>query len=186
MGHVSRSRCPTHQPNDCEKTNMTTITRSAGIAVPGTGFVAGGGMTGATQELDAAIQAAAEALRRQYPRDVSIRFNSDRKSGGAWLVTHPVDTFGTNTEIGICAGYYPVDTVVAEDLFIAGAYRALDALPRHVVMSAFIGNKSLRSTAIANAQTDDPQRCYCWNLVPSIEAGIAYLAEHAILHGKYE
>jgi len=55
---------------------MTTITRSAGIAVPGTGFVAGGGMTGATQELDAAIQAAAEALRRQYPRDVSIRFNS--------------------------------------------------------------------------------------------------------------
>ena len=84
---------------------MTTITRSAGIAVPGTGFVAGGGMTGATQELDAAIQAAAEALRRQYPRDVSIRFNSDRKSGGAWLVTHPVDTFGTNTEIGICAGY---------------------------------------------------------------------------------
>jgi hypothetical protein len=66
------------------------------------------------------------------------------------------------------------------------ARNPLDALPRRVVMSAYIGNKSLRSAAIANARTDDPQRCYCWNAVISIEAGIAYLAEHAILRGKYE
>jgi hypothetical protein len=53
--------------------------------------------------LDDCVQYAAALLGRAYDRDVTIRFNSDRESGGAFLVTHAVDGVGANSEVGICA-----------------------------------------------------------------------------------
>jgi hypothetical protein len=61
--------------------------------------VAGGGVYGITAELDAVIVQAAEALRVAYNRDVEIRCNSDRESGGGWLVR----TDGRNHHVGIGA-----------------------------------------------------------------------------------
>jgi hypothetical protein len=49
--------------------------------------VAGGGVYGITAGLDAVVAEAADALRAAYGRDVEIRFNSDRESGGAFVVT---------------------------------------------------------------------------------------------------
>jgi hypothetical protein len=76
-----------------------TITRSTGTPIPGSGLVAGGGYRGLTGELDAAVCEAARALVRAYGTDVEIRYNSDRESGGAWLVTPD----GRNDRVGICA-----------------------------------------------------------------------------------
>lgn len=85
------------------------ITRSPGIHI-GHGYIAGGGYTGCTDELDAVVQEAAEALAGAYPGyDVTIRYNSDRKSGGAFLVTDPEDGIGYNGEIGIGASVVTQD-----------------------------------------------------------------------------
>lgn len=82
----------------------TNITRSPGIAINGTGLIAGGGGKGATATLDSTVQAAAEALSALYPgAPVAIRFNSDRRSGGAWLKTAEQDGIGKNAEVGITA-----------------------------------------------------------------------------------
>jgi len=68
---------------------MSEITRETGIPViaPNGVFcgMAGGGVSGSTKELDSVVSKAAAALGEAFDRPVSIRFNSDRKSGGAWL-----------------------------------------------------------------------------------------------------
>jgi hypothetical protein len=77
-----------------------TITRSTGIRVPGwSGPLPGGGYRGITSELDAVVAEAAAALASAYGQPVVIRFNSDRESGGAWLVTGD----GRDNETGIGA-----------------------------------------------------------------------------------
>lgn len=81
-----------------------SITRSKGINPnrPGIAWAGpwpGGGHTGLTPELDAFVSAAARAMDLAFPPDVEIRFNADRRSGGAWLVTPN----GGNANIGICA-----------------------------------------------------------------------------------
>lgn len=64
------------------------ITRSKGIEVPGwAGPRPGGGYEGATKELDDAVAKSAEIMSRKYGQDVEIRFNSDRQSGGAFVIT---------------------------------------------------------------------------------------------------
>ena len=57
---------------------------------------------------------AAALLRGRYGMDVTIRFNSDRRSGGAWLVTHAVDAVRANSEIGIRAALLPRMAVPAD------------------------------------------------------------------------
>lgn len=82
------------------------ITRSPGVAVGAglmPGFVVGSGFKGATADLDETVQRAAEVLRDAYDMPVTIRFNSDRMSGGAWLHTDEPDAIGLNAEVGICA-----------------------------------------------------------------------------------
>jgi hypothetical protein len=78
---------------------MSTITRSTGTPIAGSGLVAGGGYQGITRDLDLVVSFAAAALAEDYGQDVVIRFNSDRASGGAWLVTPD----GRNAHVGICA-----------------------------------------------------------------------------------
>ncbi len=79
-----------------------TITRSHGHAIAGTPYRAGGGYSGATDELDAAVQQAAQLLAEAFHSKVQIRFNSDRQSGGAWL-DDGVQGFGGSCQIGLTA-----------------------------------------------------------------------------------
>lgn len=85
---------------------MTTIERSAGLPIRH-GMVcwgfAGGGYEGATSTLDSTVMHAADLLRVAFDMDVTVRFNSDRESGGAWLHTHAVDGIGANSELSIGA-----------------------------------------------------------------------------------
>ena len=79
-----------------------SIERSAGFPLGGgavTYGIAGGGWSGVTVELDDVVLQAAGALAAAYGKDIEIRFNSDRHSGGAWLRTPD----GRNDDIGIGA-----------------------------------------------------------------------------------
>lgn len=78
-----------------------SVTRYAGLdpGIPWIGTRPGGGMDGKTSELNAIIDAAAKAMDAEFDRDVEIRFNADRLSGGAWLVTPN----GANADAGVCA-----------------------------------------------------------------------------------
>ena len=163
---------------------MTQITRSPGIPTGYMGLVAGGGMTGATEELDAAVQAAAEALAAHYGRDVMIRFNSDRKSGGAWIITHPIDDFMGNAEIGIRAGFYP-DSAAIETLYAADLDRRIadvardDPGPRYLTIKTYI---SARSRTYPSTMKDEYDTC---TRVESVSAAIDYLKTHAKLLESY-
>ncbi len=61
-----------------------TIERFAGYNT-GYGYIVGGGYSGYTDELDKEVMKAARFLERKFKHPVIIRFNSDRKSGGAFL-----------------------------------------------------------------------------------------------------
>lgn len=77
-----------------------TIERSTGIPVAGwAGPLPGGGYRGATPELDALVEELAEWLRILYAVDIQIRFNADRRSGGAFLADEK--RFGV---VGVGAG----------------------------------------------------------------------------------
>ena len=60
------------------------ITRSAGIPT-GCGYLVGNGYEGKTKELDGIVYDIAEQLREMYGKDVEIRYNCDRESGGAFV-----------------------------------------------------------------------------------------------------
>lgn len=78
-----------------------SISRSPGFAVQG--YIVGGGQRGFSDELDRIVVQEAEFLREHFHSDVTIRYNSDRLSGGAWLVDAPLDDFGANSSIGLGA-----------------------------------------------------------------------------------
>jgi hypothetical protein len=59
------------------------IERSIGICEYG--YIVGGGYEGKTKQLDDIVKKEAELLQKYFNRDVEIRFNSDRESGGAWI-----------------------------------------------------------------------------------------------------
>lgn len=86
---------------------MSGIERSAGLPIGVSGLTAGGGGTGLTESLDDVVQRAAEALSALYDAPVTVRFNSDRLSGGAWLKTVEPDYIGGNAEVGITARVSP-------------------------------------------------------------------------------
>lgn len=89
-------------------TTTGTIKRSPGTIVTAAGiaYLAGSGYHGATDELDCFVDAAAERVSAIFGgADVEIRFNSDRRSGGAWLRLG--DGFTTCVKIGagLCFDY---------------------------------------------------------------------------------
>lgn len=90
-----------------------TIARSAGtpITIDGmpTGYRAGGGYRGFTDELDAIVAEAAVRLEAWSGMDVTIRFNSDRKSGSAFLLTDPNDGVWKNAELGVGGGIHDTE-----------------------------------------------------------------------------
>lgn len=134
------------------------IERSPGHPIGVSGLRAGGGVKGLTADLDNLVTEAAEALSALYGgAPVTIRFNSDRMSGGVWLKTAEVDYIGGNAEVGIFASVSPDD---------------LEAVPRLSV--------SLRHVALASDdwETDFAERK--GGSAESIEEAVALLREHAV------
>lgn len=177
---------------------MSAIERSAGIPVrQDLAFygMAGGGYSGATAELDALVSRAAEMLRDAYGMDVTIRFNSDRESGSAWLKTHETDGFGANSEIGIGG------SVVTErtrqrwqreiERWSARFDREWTTMLRQrlatepagtIRIHAHIGNRSLVDKSIGNT-SEDPERTYYHGVHESLKDALAFvLANGSIEH----
>lgn len=76
------------------------IKRSAGYPTGVAGFIAGSGYEGLTDALDNSVKKDAEWLAEEFPGyDVEIRFNSDRRSGGAFLA-HLGDPYGSRAREG--------------------------------------------------------------------------------------
>lgn len=99
---------------------MSLIERSPGIPIAASGFIAGGGHSGASQRLDDLVQSGAEALSDLYAyAPVMIRFNSDRHSGGAWLKTAERDYVGGNAEVGLRAVQPGVNIPRFPSLFVS-------------------------------------------------------------------
>jgi len=70
-----------------KKCTLAKIERSPGtlVTVGRIPYVVGGGYEGKTKKLDDVVQNEATLLAKYFKRPISIRFNSDRESGGAWI-----------------------------------------------------------------------------------------------------
>ena len=80
-----------------QKDGLAKISRSPGIAVHN--YIVGGGWRGCSNELDTVVMQEAEFLRDHYHINVTIRFNSNRLSGGAWLIDSKKDGIGSNSRL---------------------------------------------------------------------------------------
>lgn len=137
---------------------MAEITRHAGTAVYG--YIVGGGYEGCSKELDATVQHEAESLKALYSRDVVIRFNTDRLSGGAWLV-NSVTGFNGNCQVGICAGLQSprgsdIRRLARTEIYIATNVKA-----------SALFDKSLADQGVNER--------YCWKLHNTVDDAIAWL-----------
>ena len=61
------------------------ISRDPGTPT-GLGAVAGGGYRGKRKDQDKAVQELARRLNDEFDHEITVRFNTNRLSGGAWLV----------------------------------------------------------------------------------------------------
>lgn len=94
------------------------ITRSRGIHVPGwAGSLPGGGYEGKTKALDNAVARFAKRLERRFCAPVEIRFNSDQRRGGAWIVDAPRHNAGLGLNAGLgCDGKIYFSAYISADL----------------------------------------------------------------------
>jgi hypothetical protein len=149
-----------------------TISRSPGTVVGGA-FVVGGGHSGATTELDDVVTRAARLLETAYGMDVTIRFNSDQASGGAWLVTDERDGIGANAAIGIGIG---VTTQTHHDHGIRHRTEIPDwpepAPVGAVTIYAHVGRRVV---------VDAPEQGYWHEPVGSLEEALAFVQAHGDL-----
>ena len=170
------------------------IVRSPGIPIAGTPYAAGGGYQGRTNDLDQTVQQAAEMLLEAFGQDVTIRFNSDRKSGGAWVVTDAVDDLGTNAEIGLGAGLIDVqerresgkrflDDADNEreirELLIADGQDPDNPPERYLKLDIKIGERALLHPDAATHKDHRTGYPVVSKAVGTLEEGIAFLKAHA-------
>jgi hypothetical protein len=163
---------------------MPEITRSTGI-VPGfpyMGPLPGGGYRGLTDELDAAVAQAAELLRAEYGRDVEIRYNSDRQSGGAFVVDDLPPGWDHKCVVGLCAALRhrrPEGMTADEELRShpdnSEYNRWLNSLPRDLVIMTNVRAFALRDPSIA---TGSDRRTYAYIDHPTLDAALAWLREN--------
>lgn len=79
-------------------------------------------MRGITKDLDDLVEEAARELAALACQDVEIRFNADRKTGGAWLLGQE-----GRRALGIRAGYYEAEGGAAPQLAVS-IYAGMDRL----------------------------------------------------------
>ena len=156
-----------------------SIKRSTGYYTGYGGVFAGAGYKGLTEELDAIVVEAAEALAAQYGTDIEIRYNTDRRSGGAWLV----DPSTRNTTLAINAGLSKIipegkdiEWLIDLDRHDHNAYRAL---PDKLTINTYVIDRALRDPSMADPTNlnDTP---YAYVEQPSLEAAMAWLRKNAI------
>jgi hypothetical protein len=85
------------------------VKRETGLEVPmWMGPLPGGGYRGATDGLDEAAVRASALLQRAFGRPFTLRFNSDRHSGGAFLCHQEENWIQSNSEVGLHLSLRPI------------------------------------------------------------------------------
>ena len=144
---------------------MTNIRRHAGTPIKGTPYAYGAGYRGLTSELDKTVERAAQLLAGAFRRDIEIRFNTDRHSGGAWLIDNK-----NNASVGLTAGLQPIRPAGLTD----EEWYALDAEePRTIQVATFVRQDRLRDPTVAN--TGNPATRYASYEHATLEDGLAHL-----------
>lgn len=177
-----------------------TIERSTGLVahVGIMPFVIGGGYRGASVDLDSQVGKAAGLLRDMFDHPITIRFNSDRLSGGAWLKTSEIDGFGKNCEIEI--GAHTVNLTETRKLFdkypdwhanrtwaeyCADRLADPDGPERQVVYCAYILRDYLRpefqdDPAVLNDIPDDPSLAKAYHHFRTLAEAAIFVHQHAV------
>ena len=84
---------------------VTTRSYGTPVTVNGIPYLVGNGGHGKTEELDKLVEQAAKWLTNEFGRDIEIRFNSHRESGGAWL-KNSLEGFAGNCQVGLGGGLW--------------------------------------------------------------------------------
>jgi len=161
------------------KMNGPTITRHRGkVCVPGLPFMYGAGYEGATAELDRLVVRAAKMLWKAYSLDVEIRFNTDRRSGGA----HPIIN-GKVVSIGLSAGLKKErpDGLTNEQWWDMPRPEYY-ALPDVLYTYTFIDAPYCADPAIINQ--GNPDHRYAYHEHKTLAAGLRWLKRYAVVPGE--
>lgn len=155
------------------------------------GLRAGAGRSGVTAELDAEVARAAELLREAYGLDVTIRFNSDRRSGGAWLVTDFEGLGGRNNAVGLTVALvdvaelrklydkYPDPDDTLEARLAGDGQDPANPPAAYLSRSVMLRPPYLVDTALATQGVEaDPYACVH---VGSLEEGMALIADKVVM-----
>ena len=137
------------------------ITRSAGLPAGVGSWVVGSGYSGATEELDKVVQKEAKLLSNAFGRDVEIRFNSDRHSGGAWL-KDDLHGFAGNVQVGLTAAIaqkVPKGMTrsewhrsIAERVGWGNEFsKEIEKAPKVVVVETMIDDSAIRDPKVLNS-----------------------------------
>jgi hypothetical protein len=151
------------------------------------GYIAGGGYSGSTKELDDTVQKAAKLLADAFGRDIEIRFNSHRESGGAWL-KDDLSGFSGSCQVGLGAALRakPPKGRTKEQWYDElsrkhGAWTRsmldeIESAPRHVVVDTYIAGAIARDGEIVNS--GNPDHRYASHDHKSLAEGLAFLKRH--------
>lgn len=167
------------------------VTRSPGtiVSIGGTSGIVGGGYRGLTPELDQTVEGAGSALAEHFGTDVEVRFNSDRRSGGAWLVTHPGEK-GTsaNTWVGINARQARTRAEAEADERLRAAFDYeegewqgyLASCDGQVHIEVLVRGEALRDLSLANEEGDPGGRRKFWREVPDVASAVELVEKVSI------
>ena len=157
------------------------VTRSTGVAVGVSGFTVGGGYQGLTPELDSTVEDAGSAMAERFGTNVEVRFNTDRRSGGAWLVTHPGDkSVWANTWVGINARQARTRAEAEADERLERAFGweegewqgYLASCDGQVHIEVLVRGEALRDVSLANETGSTGSRKF-WREVPDVASAMA-------------
>ncbi len=154
-----------------------TITRSTGLYTGIGAYFCGNGYEGLTKELDDTVKREAELLTTTFNRDVEIRFNSDRESGGAWL-KNSLEGFAGNCQVGLNAGLRAIkpEGMTREDWLFKATRQFRDSQPKALYIETYVSASCLKDPSLAKDGTDDDPKCAVYH--QSVAEALAWLIEN--------
>lgn len=158
------------------------IQRSSGIVVNAGGipWIIGGGYNGITQELDAVVEEAAKLLLATFNSDIEIRFNSNRRSGGAWL-KNGIEGIWGNATIGITAGIIHIQPEDMNDNeWFSSPFSFRESQPEKIMICIYVKRRALKDKNLApydNFHKDDSpeNEPYVYLELPDVKAAIEWI-----------
>ncbi len=155
------------------------ITRSAGlpVTVASIPFLVGSGYEGLTKELDDTVKREAELLTTTFNRDVEIRFNSDRESGGAWL-KNSLKGFAGNCQVGLGAGIRAIkpEGMSREDWVHNATREFRKSQPKELYIDTYVSASGLKDPSLAKDRLDDSHYCFLHH--KTVDEALAWLIEN--------